>query len=92
MLIEIELAALVALEAYALFRPTVATREESAPSSPVAAAAPSATETLAIVKRVGDRWLHVGHRHAHHADIAEALRTPGLAVRHVDGRIEEGQQ
>ena len=45
-----------------------------------------------IVKRVRDKWIHVGFRRPHHPDVQEALDTPGLAVRHSDGRIEEGNQ
>ena len=71
------------------------------PAAAPAAAAPAAvTPRMAlfpmlphveIVKRAGNAWVHVGHRHAEHADIREALKTEGLGVRHADGRIEEGR-
>lgn len=35
---------------------------------------------------------HVGWRHATHADIDEALKTPGLAVKYPDGTIDKGVQ
>jgi hypothetical protein len=68
---------------------------EAAPSQQTQHAAPfpaAAHESVEILKRIGDHWFHVGHRHANHPDIKEALATPGLAVRHADGSIHEGVQ
>lgn len=97
MILELELGALVALQAVAVYLAwrgpakivLLAHKPGEAPAvSP--SAAPHAH--LEIVKRVGDRWLFHGLRHRGHPDVAEALATPGLAVRHADGRIEEGAQ
>lgn len=103
MILELELAALVALNAIALYRgrkpkPVSVTQAGLAPAhftqNLTAAAAPAAaqSEPVEIVKRVGDLWFTVGHRHAAHPDVEEALRTPGLAVRRATGAIEEGKQ
>ena len=101
MLIEIELAALIALQAAALFRrekakpepPTPApAKEAAAVVLPVVMQRPHLVDELQVLKRVDGDWRHIGYRHSEHPDIAEALATPGLAVRHADGRIEVGQQ
>jgi hypothetical protein len=92
-------ALVVSLDPKALAQPFVDSLErllvpEPAPEPITATRAAADTLTAAsveIVKRAGESWVHVGHRHATHPDLAEALRTPGLAVRHSDGRIEGGQ-
>lgn len=100
MILEIErgavvllLFALVALEFTALFRkPASSAAAVTAPGARPAAPAPPVPPfegpVREIVKRAGDMWLHVGYRHDGHPDLHEALRMPGLAVRHADGRIE----
>ena len=93
MIIEIELAVLLALELARLLAERTAfyglPEADEEPSSPAPHAEPAST--LQIVKRVGAAWVHAGHRHADHSDVAEALSTPGLAVRHADGSLEEGK-
>jgi soluble lytic murein transglycosylase-like protein len=101
MVIELELAALVALQVVSEVRSRRHRRDlakllEAKRSAAPAAAAPAAaapappTEHVEIIKRHGAGWVRVGHRHAEHPDVREALVTPGLAVRHPDGRIEGG--
>jgi hypothetical protein len=110
MILEIEIAALLALEA----KRYIDARKErksfawlNAPETPVTpapeAAAPAAepaveyvsgpkppAQQVEIIKRENGRWVHVGYRHHEHADVTEALRTPGLALRRHDGAINEG--
>lgn len=45
-----------------------------------------------LCRTQGEGWQHHSWRPATHRDVAEALATPGLAVRHSDGTVEEGQQ
>ena len=91
MILEIELGVLIALHAVAFA--VLLRRQAPAIQSPPPPAVVGETEPHAeIVKREGDAWLHVGYRRAGHLDIAEAIRTPGLAVRHADGTFEKGLQ
>lgn len=55
------------------------------------AEAQSSQGAVRLLKRVGSGWVHIGHRHEEHPDVAEALRTPGLAVMR-NGVIDEGNQ
>jgi hypothetical protein len=62
-------------------------------NAPGAAKTPVApADHVAILKRAAGTFHLIGHRPHGHADIHEALATPGLAVQHPDGRIEEGVQ
>ncbi len=90
MIIELELGLVIALQAAALFAGRAKTVEPLASPAPTVSAA--SAPSFEIVKRVGYQWLHVGHRQAAHPDVHEALRTPGLALRHLDGHVEEGEQ
>lgn len=59
-------------------------------------AAPSAKEEKAtvdlLVRGEGDEWVLHSTRPAGHRDVEEAIVTPGMAVRGVDGVIREGVQ
>jgi hypothetical protein len=98
MILELELGAVLAVQTVALAmhirKPgQVTTRVTDSVTHPVTPTAASHSEGhVEIVKRSGDRWLAIGHRHADHADVHEALATPGLAIRHSDGSVEEGRQ
>lgn len=108
MILELELAALCVLAALPALKQIRASKKAPTAAAPLAirpdgwedhaigpiAPAPRAhdTQTHEILKRAIDGWLHVGFRHTHHPDIREALVTPGLAVRHADGSIHEGNQ
>jgi hypothetical protein len=87
MIIEIELAAVLLLQVACLYRVNRHARARLTAE----AEAQSAHGTVRILKREGAGWVHVGHRHDEHPDIAEALRTPGLAVMR-GGIIDEGVQ
>jgi hypothetical protein len=95
MILEIELAAVLALLAVPLVKRAGAAAAAVAPTlapaaaAPVAVAAPAAGD-VELLKAHGDGWLSIGLRNAEHPDYHEALRTPGLAVRHADGTIVEG--
>jgi hypothetical protein len=100
MIIELELGAILALQAFSLAwklgeKPVAAVAAVAPPVAPAsdlsspAAPATHAGGEVEIVKRRGDEWVHVGHRHPGHADLKEALGHPDLAIRHADGRIEE---
>lgn len=91
MILELELAAVVALQALGLRKRLLAEHATPRPVETPAAAPPHVADTLAIVKRQGSGWVHIGFRHPQHSDVHEALRTPGLAIVHPDGRIEEGK-
>jgi hypothetical protein len=96
MIIETELAFLIAFEAIHLLR----RRRKAAPAPPgehaaerLAAAQPRPVQQqleIEILKKQAGGWHSIGWRHAGHPDQHEALRTPDLAIRHADGRIEEG--
>lgn len=95
MILELELGAVIALQLAARLRKPAATPAAAptapAPVSPSGAAAES-DGLVEVLKKHGEAWLRIGSRHAAHPDIHEALHTPGLAVRHIDGSIEEGKQ
>jgi hypothetical protein len=90
------------LELPAVFHDAVATAgsqpftenasKTTAPTLPRSAYSSDGFHPLEIVKMTGDKLLHIGFRHDGHPDINAARNTPGLAIRHADGRIERGQQ
>lgn len=49
-------------------------------------------EGFEIVRLEGKGFVRIGSRTAGHPDIKEALDTPGLAVRKLDGTVDLGKQ
>jgi hypothetical protein len=95
MIIELELGVVIALQMATLVKRKVESGSQPFTENASKTTAPDSTPTypaehIEIVKKRGDDWVHVGHRPITHPDIHEAIETPGLALRHSDGRIEEG--
>jgi hypothetical protein len=61
----------------------------SAPGLPPPAPAPSGDGVMLVRF---PSLQPIGARHPAHPDVDEALRTPGLALLHSDGRVDEGFQ
>ncbi len=60
------------------------------PALPPPAPAPSVGDGVMLVRFPSLQ--PIGARHPAHPDVEEALRTPGLALLHPNGRVEEGFQ
>lgn len=69
------------------------TLDESIPGEPrpTLTGKPWGNETQLLIGRPG-AWRHHSWRPAGHADIDEAIKTPGMAVVDPDGTLVEGEQ
>ena len=79
----------IALELAGLLYLTARPRRVTVTQQVTGAAGPAAE--VDIVQKVGGEWLLHSTRPEGHRDIAEALATPGLAIRR-GGVLEEGKQ
>lgn len=100
MLMEIELGVLCACALAAVFRvyrpPTTVAQTPLPPTDPIPFYPPPPPlgphDSVEILCFDGAHWCHHSWREPNHSDILEALRTPGLAIRHPDRPMEEGYQ